>query len=312
MGRHQVNFLEDRMIDLFGGNMSAHGQDTPNGGGMAVREPVTPMLMRSHLQGEVGIGIYPMWHQDDEWWVKWGCCDIDTGDWSEAYRLALALRSMNMRPFIERSRSKGWHVWVFSDGRILAGTMRRALKIAYQAIGLQAREANPKAERLRDGQLGNYVRLPYKGGAQNPDGRRQVMMTGWSEDGDGEPMSVYEFMDGFDDYARVPTQTIEYWASKYIEPSRPVFEPRDVMVPGDLKEVIGGFPQKLREFVTQGPPPGTDRSEALCALAYKLKSQGLTPDGMYAVMDLADRRWGKYADREDRTNYLADIVERTM
>jgi hypothetical protein len=59
---------------------------------------------------------------------------------------------MDIEPHIERSRSKGWHIWVFASHPVTAKAMRRALKVAYAAIELPAKEANPKSETLNVGQ----------------------------------------------------------------------------------------------------------------------------------------------------------------
>lgn len=305
--------LEHKMLDLFGGRMDAWGQDVLIDGkmtGRAKHGPVTHDLMLDHLHGRQGVGIYPMWQQNDEWWVKWGCCDIDTGDWSEAYGLATVLRSMGFTPFVERSRSKGWHVWVFADSPVQASAMRRALKVAYATIDLQAREANPKSERLRDGQLGNYVRLPFKGALVEPTDR-QVMMTGWDADGDGLPVRVADWFNGFDANMRIHPETIRYWASKWKEPTKKHFD-NPQLSEEQLRRTFKTMNRDLFDFVANGPKGAGDRSEALVALAFKCKRFGYTPEEIYGIVDAADQRWGKYHLRPDGQEYLLDIVERTL
>lgn len=183
-----------KMWETFQGNLSAYGQDVPKGddpaaGGMRVDAPFTERVVEAHLKGETGVGAYPSWHNSDGvLMASWGCCDIDTGDWSEAYSLATALRAMGMVPHIERSRSKGWHIWIFPETPVTAKDMRRALKVAYAAIELPAKEANPKSEQLKPGQVGNYVRLPYKGALTNKGNPlKQTFMAGWDHNNDGIP-----------------------------------------------------------------------------------------------------------------------------
>ena len=266
--------------------------------------------MLDHLEGRVGIGIYPMWLQDDVWWTKWGCCDIDTGDWSEAYRLAATLRAMGLVPHIERSRSKGWHVWVFASERVPASQMRRALKVAYATIGLQAKEANPKAEELREGQLGNYVRLPYKGGRGHRILDRQCMMTGWGEAVDGSPVEYNVWFSDFCEKDRTDKSTIEYWAKKWMEPPKHRYtEPK--ISEEQLKLLAVDMSHDLFRFLMDGPKNG-DRSEALVAFAWKLKYAGYMPDEIFGFIQAADLRWGKYHLRPNGTDYLLDIVERVM
>lgn len=298
--------IEHKMLHLFGGNMQAYGHDE----GRAVHQPVTERLMLRHLEGTEGIGIYPMWHHNNMWWVKWGCCDIDTGDWSEAWGLTIALKAMGFTPFIERSRSKGWHIWVFSDGPVLARDMRRALKVAYAACDLQAREANPKAETLREGQLGNYVRLPFKGGLWSPQ-QRQTMMEEWDADSDGKPVCAAEWFANFEPGFRTDPRLVNEWASRWKEPERKRLEDPQVSV-DELRILFDGMPPELFDFVANGPRGNGDRSEALVALAFKLKRAGYTPNQRYGIVVQADRRWGKYWERPDGEHYLAEIIERTM
>lgn len=309
----RASMIEHKMLDLFGGRMDAWGRDIIVDGqmsGMAMRGPVTHDLIKDHLEGRQGVGIYPMWHQNDQWWVKWGCCDIDTGDWNEAYSLSVVLRSMGFTPFIERSRSKGWHIWIFSDGPVLASDMRRTLKVAYATIHLQVREANPKAESLREGQLGNYVRLPYKDSIGNHL-ERQTMTVGWSSEDDGEPIGVADWFNSFEPAFRTNPEHIHRWASKWKEPQRKQFTKPQVSE-AELQRTFRGMNKELFEFVCEGPPGGGDRSEALVALAFKCKRAGYTPAETFAIVDAADRRWGKYHLRPDGEAYLLDVVERTL
>lgn len=301
--------VKEKMLFLFGGNMEAYGLDQFDGRGMAVHETVTSRLMEQHLDGDIGIGIYPMWLQDGVWWTKWGCCDIDTGDWDEAYRLAATLRAMGLVPHVERSRSKGWHVWVFASERVPAAQMRRALKVAYATIGLQAKEANPKAEELREGQLGNYVRLPYKSGMVMHV-ERQCMMASWGEATEGKPIQAKDWFADFCEKDRTDKTTIEYWAKKWVEPVKHRYtEPK--ISEEQLKLLAVNMSQDLFRFLMDGPKNG-DRSEALVAFAWKLKYAGYMPDEIFGFIQAADLRWGKYHLRPNGTDYLLDIVERVM
>ena len=299
--------IEHQMLHLFGGRMDAYGGDD----GYAVREPVTDRLILRHLEGTEGIGIYPMWEQDGEWLVKWGCCDIDTGSWTEAYSLATALRAMGFTPFVERSRSKGWHIWVFAADPVPARDMRRMLKVAYAAINLPAREANPKAEKgTHSDWLGNYVRLPFKGGMFVPP-ERQTMMKGWDVTHDGEPMSADFFFHWFNSKHRAQPSDIQSWASRWVEPARKHL-PQSRLSDDEIKRMFEHMPSDLFDFVASGPPRGGDRSEALVALAWKLKRSGFTAKEIYAAVCAADMRWGKYHDRPDGELYLQEIVERVL
>lgn len=295
----------DMMMHTFAGRTNAWGGDE----GRAIWQPVTHQLVQGHLEGTTPIGIYPIRERatdDEPLLVRWGCCDIDTGDWSEAYMLGRALESMRLEPWVERSRSKGWHIWVFATDWVEAWEMRRALKVAYSAIGLAAKEANPKSEKLRQSQLGNYVRLPYKGwyaGSQT----RQVMMTNFDRNHDGEVMSLEEFLT---ETKGVSTDTIKHWASKWHEPKRTVnVSVESLLDDKQLANLANRMKHKTRT-VWQNGPVKADRSATLQALAYALSLQGFNPQETYQLIYAADLMWGKYHQRHDGEGYIADIVER--
>ena len=283
--------------DLFQGRPDAYGSDT----GGAIWEPVTLDRYRNHLDGIEPIGIYPIMHQPDgSLHVRWGCCDIDTGDWSEAYMLATALSGMGLHPQVERSRSKGWHIWIFTDLPVLASEMRRCLKVAYSAIDLPAKEANPKQETLRPEQLGNYVRLPYKAGALfTPE--RQVMMWGWNARQDGVPVSLADWL--ADDVFSDPAY-IRRWASKWYErPKHTIsFERPSESVLSLANQLPGTWGRIWQNGDVR------DRSATFVAMAYSLAKQGWQPQHVFDI--LWSCPWNKYRDRPNGEVYVQDIVER--
>ena len=103
-----------------------------------------------HLNGERPVGIYPlMYIEPDGWCVRWGCVDFDEGDeasWVHACNLHAVLSELSVTAYVERSRSKGYHVWVFSSDLVPAHVMRRALLGATQIAQAPLKEINPKTE----------------------------------------------------------------------------------------------------------------------------------------------------------------------
>lgn len=283
---------------LFTGNDNAYGADQ----GGAIRKPVSLETFENHLLGVEPIGIYPIIHGVDALWVYWGCCDIDTGDWSEAWYLATALSGMGFMPHMERSRSKGWHIWVFVASPIEAQTMRRALKVAYAAIDLPAKEANPKQESLRPDQLGNYVRLPYPGGLIVTK-ERQTMMYNCTKDGDGVPFTLGEWLDRGEFYT--PAPTIERWAAKWYEAPKPIINvSTETMDPAMLER----FTWKQRRFFENGPKG--DRSAGLVALGHQLAQCGWQPQDVFTALWSAP--WNKYTERANGEEFVRDICERVF
>lgn len=291
--------LVKRFATLFEGRPDAYGSDT----GGAIWQPVTPTLYRNHLEGIEPIGIYPIMHQPDGTLnVMWGCCDIDTGDWSEAYMLATALGGMGLVPHIERSRSKGWHIWIFVDQPVKASEMRRCLKVAYSAIDLPAKEANPKQETLRPEQLGNYVRLPYKSGLLFTP-QRQVMMWGWNSKQDGVPVSLSDWLED-DVYSE--SAYIKRWASKWYE--RPKRTISLETPPESVVSLANQLPATWVPIWRDGAV--RDRSATFVAMAYSLAKVGWQPQDVFNI--LWGCPWNKYRDRPNGEVYVQDIVERAF
>jgi hypothetical protein len=160
---------------LFAGRRDAYFLSKEKGGS-AVWEPVSLQLFRRHLMGEVEIGTYPVL---DNSLCKWGCIDVDNENESDAWEQATDLwavwRYWDVPSWIERSRSKGYHVWVFPDEWLPSSVMRNAGLYINSIAGEPSKEVNPKNDspwRLRTG-LVNTVRTPYSGSAN--EGRMIVV-----------------------------------------------------------------------------------------------------------------------------------------
>jgi len=288
-----------RFANLFTGRTDAYGSDS----GGAIWAPVTLDTYENHLNGIEPIGIYPIKHDaDNKLWVRWGSCDIDTGDWQEAFMLASALSGMGLTPHIERSRSKGWHIWIFVAVPVEAWEMRRCLKVAYAAIDLPAREANPKSEQLRPNQLGNYVRLPYKSGLLF-DSERQTMTEGWGRHGDGTPVPFAKWIEQDNHYS--PIDTIKRWAAKWYERPRRLIE---IKVGEEADKLAATLPATWQTTWREGNV--RDRSATFVAMAYDLAKRGWQPSDVFTI--LWGCPWNKYRDRVDGEHYVRDIVERAF
>lgn len=283
---------------LFRGRWDAVGGDT----GRAIYKPYTYAAVEAHLTGVEPIGVYPTYPDaDGSRWTFWGCCDIDTGEWAEAFQLATALAGMGLVPHVERSRSKGWHIWVFVPEPVQAWEMRRCLKVAYAAIDLPAKEANPKSEVLAPNQLGNYVRLPYSGQAK---AGRQCMMEGWRSVGDGAPMQFDYWL--YRSHYSDPDK-VRYWASKWYEKPRRTQHIRTTP-PDDIGHLVDRLDKSWRAKYTDGD--ANDRSQTIVALAHWCAKRNWSPQDVFDLLWWSP--WNKYADRVDGDRYIQDIVERVF
>lgn len=282
--------LVDDFCELFQGRTDAYG--TEEGGCVRVQgDPAGawPAGVRDHLDlgGEFSIGVYPM--VDDH--VHWGCIDFDEGEeesWAHAVNVQKVLEQFGVTAWVERSRSKGYHVWVFVGMWVPASTMRKALLAACQIVEAPTKEINPKQETLGDGQLGNYIRLPYPGWANHdhePSSTRRTVIE------DGRSLWPDEFAE-----RALPTRC----ASKDLEPLVELYQPPKQhgtyvpVLPGSrdtLTDRMGGMAWTIWN---DGPYPGGDRSTALTKLAHRIREDGMhTYQEALELLADANARWGK-------------------
>lgn len=192
--------------DLFRGRTEAYGHEE----GMCVREPLTGEVWRSHLYGKHPIGIYPVLPDNTVWW---SCIDIDQDLPLAARDVADVYAHFGMGSWIERSRSKGWHVWIFHDSAVPCRVARAAGRAAVLLADLPATtEVNPKQDVLPDGKLGNYVRLPYAH-VDRDNGFHRKMVEG------GEALSLADFLD-LAPVTRVPERALARLAELAPRPSK--------------------------------------------------------------------------------------------
>jgi hypothetical protein len=136
----------------------------------------TTVLFAHHLRGCIdGIGTYPV---RDDCTCRWGCIDLDGTEYTfdSAVNVWSVWQYYGIEAFIERSRSKGWHIWTFASEWTSAEIMRNAgLQVAKLAKLPSDTEVNPKGTNPKHTRTGliNTVRLPYPG---RSDWQRQVVL----------------------------------------------------------------------------------------------------------------------------------------
>jgi hypothetical protein len=261
---------------LFEGNRTALGAE--EGGCLRLPQPwMWSQFIEAHLTGEgEPVGVYPMVYNlteyDARWQVKWGCVDIDVGESESqvhAKNLHLALETFGIRGWVERSRSKGYHVWVFADSWVSAGTMRSALLAACQIASAPSQEVNPKQVKLKDDQLGNYVRLPYPAQLMDrpnpaPTHRRSML-----DPYTGVPYSLSAFVScAFG--SRVGGNTLRTLSEAYVAPERPIRRRDWTGTAPQTHEGMGGYVRWVSEL-EEG-----NRNLGLFWAANRCLDQGLT------------------------------------
>lgn len=292
----------DRFKRLFRGRGDVWGHDE----GRCVKEKLTDEHWEDHLVGRQGIGIYPAVPVPDGRVVcAWGCTDIDIEDYGRAILLQDTLEQVGISSFIERSRSKGYHLWIFSSAPVSATDMRNMQLVAHQVADIPPIEVNPKQTDVTLGKYGNYVRLPYLGGLVDTPDRRVIL------DGNGDPMPLDMFLDSAE--ASVTDAAVISQVAALYQP------PRQQHIQIDMSELDEDIATVLRNISPlgyviwrDGPLEGNDRSRTLMRLAHLCRDSGLTPSQAVVVVRDADRRWGKFHDRADCDEQITNMVTRAF
>lgn len=329
----------EMLVELFRGTTTAVGAEA----GACLRAPDRQPAewwrteVERHFTGEgPPIGVYPIVSLESGTMsgaslvCRWGCIDYDDNQTSlvYAYNTQQLLERFGIWSWIETSRSKGHHLWVFHQQWVPVRLMRTALLAAQQLLGIPPREVNPKQMDLAAGQLGNYVRLPYPGGLgpaadfHLAGGRRVVIdalladfdaVDRWVINGYGaEEFAQRAYAARLDDLA-----PLEELARRY-EPPPP---PKRIHVGTDLSDddvdaaldrVLPTLNGLAYTIWRDGPSAGSDRSTTLARLAYKVAENVPAVsevDCLCVLVDL-DRRLGKFVGRADGQQQLAKMVGR--
>lgn len=266
-------------IALFRGRGDAYG----SWDGGCIREPLTEKTFVDHLYGDTFVGVYPCVYHDGRTECVWGCTDIDYDNPDEAWMLHDAFQSVGVTSWVERTR-RGYHIWVFAPELVPASDMRRMFLAAHQVTGLNPKEVNPKQETLSQGQLGNYVRLPYP---NNNTGERTMI----NRDLSTIPLEM--FLEQAHKTLVAP-ETILRLAGYY----QPPVITYTVSAPShDMAESARRLTPLGRTIFRDGPLVGRDRSSTLTHLAHECRKANLNPEDALLILEDADLRWGKYMMR---------------
>ena len=188
-----------RFVHTFGGREGVHARqwhDPAAGGGYSpVHAPLTPELVRAHVQGTTTVGAYPI-RLDGT--VTWFCVDLDltrkalTAAGADVDRraalqrelaagaseVAARLSQLGLRCLAEDSGNKGRHFWGLLDAPLPADLVHRFGRRLARALQPKSAKLHieffPKQGRVPPGGLGNLVKLPL--GIHRRSGRRSVLL----------------------------------------------------------------------------------------------------------------------------------------
>jgi hypothetical protein len=295
----------EAFANLFLGSLAAIGSE--QGGCVYLPDDATYFdfqdLCHEHLWGDTPIGVYPQYLHGGETLCHWGCVDFDEGDIDSrvhASNLQAVLNELSITGWHEISRSKGSHCWVFSDSAVPAATMRQALMAACQLVDAPTREVNPKQAVLTEGQVGNYVRLPYPNNWQ--DTNRRCMVTP-----SGNPWPFLAFIRTAAE-TRATLDVLETAASLYKPPAPPaVAAPQRQQFRTDIS--YGETPPIIAHMLTHGPfEAEQDRSAWLWKFCRRMAEKGVPYPTARTLLDEADQRWGKFHQRRDGSRHLDGML----
>jgi hypothetical protein len=301
------DYLLKQYITLFRGRGDVYGHNE----GRCVKEQLTTETFQKHLEGTEPIGVYPMLSHIDQYYVAWGCVDFDTAEADQhAVRLHDALMEAGVTSWIEKSRSKGFHVWVFAEHAVLAEDMRNMLIVASQVAETPTTEVNPKQTTLKAGQYGNYVRLPYPNVADRSTDRQRIFHRNYVESGNFKnPMDFNDFVSTAVSL-RTSQETIKRIASMYQPPKQEPVVVNDYVYDATLSEAMQILSPLGKVIWRDGPLAGKDRSSTLAKLGHETVRSGLNPSQTKIVLMTADKRWGKYHLRHDGELEIDKLVVR--
>jgi Uncharacterized protein conserved in bacteria len=135
------------------------------------------------------VGIYPLL---DNGTCHFAAIDIDlSDDQAKAAEIAAqvkeTLAELGIPAYIEISKGKGYHIWIFFFEPVPAKDARRLLAGAWKkAVGGSVPELFPKQDNLNGQTYGNYINLPYF--PPHSKENRRVMVDG------GRVLSLEEFL----------------------------------------------------------------------------------------------------------------------
>ena len=292
---------------LFRGRTDVYGHNE----GRCVKEPLTDEVLNAHLEGKAPMGVYPMVPKDGEHYVVWGCSDFDTTDaLDNAIKLYDTLEVVGITSWIERSRSKGYHVWVFAETPVHAKDMRNMFLAAHAVAEVPALEVNPKQPTLGVGQYGNYVRLPYPDVHDAYTDKQRFLYRQNIEAGNhGESKVLFLDFCRKAMAQRTPAMLIESIAGMYKE-HKPVTINTDYLYDATLDEAMQSLSALGKVIWRDGPLEGNDRSRTLTKLGHECVRSGLNPSQTKTIIKTADIRWGKYHLRTNGEDEIDKLVVR--
>ena len=160
--------IQKRFFTIFSGLQRAHGTYTlsgqttdkgkKQGNALTKTEPATEELWLKHLNGEYGLGIFPLL---DDGTCRWGAIDVDIYP-LDFKKLELEIEKLKLPLIICKTKSGGAHLYLFLKDFTDAKIVRNKLMEIAVLLGYSGVEIFPKQVRLASNKdFGNWLNMPY-------------------------------------------------------------------------------------------------------------------------------------------------------
>ena len=260
----------------FSGLKHVYGTYDPSTGrSWQVKYPVTDEVLMRHLDGVQPYGVYLLGGSKTAAVVV----DFDAEDTGPPLRFFRLARSHGIPVHVERSKTKGWHAWVFLSGQgVHAGKARRVVAALLRDIGLPGIEVFPKQDALVGiANFGNFINAPLFGRLV-PQGRTVFV------DPDLGFRVIQDQWALLKSIQRVPESALDCMIAPDFQPSVAVRPPPSgaSSVQGSSQQRVFGLPPCARRMLAQGVA-GYQRV-ACFRLAVHLKKAGLPQDATLACL----------------------------
>lgn len=125
-----------------------------------VKKPVTDKVIFDHLRGKHPCGIYLLYGN----LTRAVVADFDDLDAMPPVEFVNKATHYNLHAYIETSKSKGYHVWMFFDENGVSAVKARLItKQILDDIDYPETEIFPKQDNLDEKSFGNFINVPLFG-----------------------------------------------------------------------------------------------------------------------------------------------------
>lgn len=260
--------------ERFSGLPNVYGTYDPKAGRVRqVKAPVTDRVLHDHLCGKAPYGVYLLRGA----LTSAVAADFDVDDPLLALQFVRVLTAFGLGGYVERSKSKGYHVWMFFPRKgVSARKARLVVRGALKEILEEETEVFPKQDRLTDqSRYGNFINAPLFGD-HVPRGRTVFLDASRGF----EPYEdQWRFLAGVRIHTEADLDSVIENNGLFEEPAARESNPQT----GSIAARFEGLAPCSRRMLSEGV---TERQRDSCfRLAVQLKRMGLSED--YAIQILS-------------------------